>query len=301
VQMRVRAGDDASCRNLNLAQTVRLVGVPTEQLAKLGAFTFSSTIDHPEDQNPWLLLNKEQDDETVPAIGDAATVLWGLHKGVGDKIAYTDGRGRKFDVEIVGLVQNSILQGSLYISEDQFKFRYPDVDGYQMFLIDVQNRDAGDVAKTLTRAMADIGFDLTPAVQELADFNSVQNTYLTIFQLLGELGLLLGSVGLGVVVLRNLLERRSELAVLRAVGFRKGSLHWLVLSEHWLLLGLGLGCGVVSAAVAVLPALLSPGSGVAYDRLAIMLGAVVVSGLLWTWLATVLALRGPLLGALRNE
>ena len=49
----------------------------------------------------------------------------------------------------------------------------------------------------------------------LAAFQEVQNTYLSIFQLLGGLGLLLGTVGLGMVVLRNALERRSELAELR--------------------------------------------------------------------------------------
>jgi len=41
----------------------------------------------------------------------------------------------------------------------------------------------------------------------------VQNTYLGTFQILGGLGLLLGSAGLGIVVLRNVLERRGELGV----------------------------------------------------------------------------------------
>ena len=60
--------------------------------------------------------------------------------------------------------------------------------------------------------------EVTPAVRRLAAFNAVQNTYLSTFQVLGGLGLLLGSVGLGVVVLRNVLERRGELALLLAVG-----------------------------------------------------------------------------------
>jgi hypothetical protein len=36
----------------------------------------------------------------------------------------------------------------------------------------------------------------------LAEFNTVENTYLSIFQVLGGLGLLLGSAGLGIVVAR---------------------------------------------------------------------------------------------------
>jgi ABC-type antimicrobial peptide transport system permease subunit len=111
---------------------------------------------------------------------------------------------------------------------------------------------------------------------------------------------LLGSVGLGVVVLRNVLERRGELALLLAVGFQPRALKWLVMTEHGALLLLGLAGGVVSATVAVLPAVMSPGSELPYASLGWTLGGVLVSGLVWTWVATMIALRGRLLDALRN-
>ena len=129
----------------------------------------------------------------------------------------------------------------------------------------------------------------------------MENTYLGTFQVLGGLGLLLGSAGLGVVVLRNVLERRGELGLLAAVGFRRRTLGRLVLLEHGALLGLGLGLGIVAAAVAVWPAVSSSGAGLPYASLALTLGSVWLNGLLWTWLATRYALRGNLLAALRNE
>jgi ABC-type antimicrobial peptide transport system permease subunit len=113
--------------------------------------------------------------------------------------------------------------------------------------------------------------------------------------------LLLGSVGLGIVVLRNVLERRGELAVLLAVGFRKPTLQRLLLIENGALLALGLAVGVVAAAVAVMPALLSPGTQLPWLTLALTLAAVLLNGTLWTWAATRTALRGDLLAALRNE
>jgi ABC-type antimicrobial peptide transport system permease subunit len=113
--------------------------------------------------------------------------------------------------------------------------------------------------------------------------------------------MLLGSVGLGVVVLRNVLERRSELALLRAVGFRKRALVWIVLSEHWGLVVLGLGSGLVAAAVAVIPSVRTPGAGLPVGLLVVTVAGLIVSGLAWTWLAAVAALRSPLLPALRNE
>ena len=55
--------------------------------------------------------------------------------------------------------------------------------------------------------------ELTPAPVRLNQFNAVQNTYLGTFQVLGGLGLLLGSAGLGIVVLRRVpIPRRSPWA-----------------------------------------------------------------------------------------
>ena len=113
--------------------------------------------------------------------------------------------------------------------------------------------------------------------------------------------MLLGSAGLGIVVLRNILERRGELGLLLAVGFRRRQLYSLLLAEHGALLGLGLGIGVVAAAVAVLPALISPATELPYGSLSLTLAAICGNGLIWTWFATRSALRGDLLQCLRNE
>ncbi|HIE30600.1 TPA: ABC transporter permease [Candidatus Poribacteria bacterium] len=313
VPIRVHDGDDASCLNLNRAQTPRLLGIRPEELQARNAFTFVKTIPieagHPIEyersasagENPWLLLNRKENDNTVTAISDEATITWALGKKVGDTLPYIDERGNTFNIQIVGTVANSIFQGGLLISEDEFVTRFPSESGYRMFLIDAPWENVEVVSKTLSRALQDVGMEITPTAQRLAEFNAVQNTYLSIFQLLGGLALLLGSAGLGIVVLRNVMERRSELALLRAVGFERRSIRWLVLSEHCLLLLLGLASGAVAGLVAVLPALRSPGADVPYVSLTMTLLAVFSSGALWTWIATMFATRGPLLAALRNE
>src|SRR5439155_10619229 len=151
----------------------------------------------------------------------------------------------------------------------EFVMRFPSAGGYRMFLIDAPSPNVAEISQTLSRALRDAGLELTPTTRRLAAFNAVQNTYLSTFQVLGGLGLLLGSVGLGVVVMRNVFERRGELALLSAVGFHPRALKWLVMSEHGALLLLGLGVGLVAALAAVLPALLSPGAAVPYRSLAL--------------------------------
>jgi ABC-type antimicrobial peptide transport system permease subunit len=182
---------------------------------------------------------------------------------------------------------NSILQGSLVISERNFIEKFPSASGYRVFLMDA-------IPEGLARTLEDKGFEAVPAWRRLAEFSQVENTYLGIFQALGGLGLLLGSVGLAIVVLRNVMERRGELALLQAVGFERRKLRWLVLSEHWLLVLLGVVLGTGAALVAVWP---QRAHGVPVLTLALL----AAGGLFWSWLAAVAALRGPLLPALRNE
>ena len=83
---------------------------------------------------------------------------------------------------------------------------------------------------------------------------------------------------MGIVVLRNILERRGELGLLLAVGFRRRTLQAMALSEHGVLLLLGLGIGILAAAVAVLPSVITPGASVPYRSLALTLSGVLLNG-----------------------
>ena len=302
VAMRLRQGDEASCLNLNRAVVPSLLGVQPEAFHSRGSFTFAQTMPNPNAaRDPWSLLSQPSDDGTIPVIGDANTVEWSLGKSLGATLPYLDDRGNTLKLKIVGILANSVLQGHLIVSEENLVRHFPAQSGYQVFLMDVPKGKEAAVRKTMVRALEDVGMDVTSTTDRLAAFNAVENTYLSIFAMLGGLGLLLGSFGLGVVVLRNVLERRSELALLCAVGLRVSTVHWLVFSEHALLLSLGLIVGTLSALVAVLPALRTPGAEVPFLSLALTLGAVLASGFLWTWGATSLALRGPLLSVLRND
>ena len=295
LQLRVRDGDDASCFNLNRAQTPRLLGLQPDRLQDRGSFSFAGA------DGQWKLLSKSEDDEVVPAIGDYPTIKWALGKSLGDEIEYSDEKGRKFTVRLVAMLENSILQGSLIIAEDQFVKRFPSEAGYRVLLIDTPEEKVDAVADHLSLRLTDFGLELTTTKERLAAFSEVENTYLSIFQILGGLGLVLGSVGVGLVVLRNMLERRNELAMLRAVGFNKAALRRMVFYEHsGLMLG-GLVCGVIAALVAAGPALRTPGASVPYVSLALTVAGIALSGIVWIWIATTFALSGGMLDALRNE
>jgi ABC-type antimicrobial peptide transport system permease subunit len=157
------------------------------------------------------------------------------------------------------------------------------------------------VQQALEASLGDYGFDAQSSGQRLAAFFAVQNTYLSTFQSLGGLGLLLGTFGLATVQLRSVLERRGELALMRATGFRRAVLARLVMLENSLLLVGGLAVGILAALVAVLPHWLGGGATVPWLSLALTLATVLVVGLLAGLIAVRATLRCELLPALRQE
>ena len=111
------------------------------------------------------------------------------------------------------------------------------------------------MAPQLQEGLADYGFAVESSRERLAAYHQVENTYLSTFQSLGTLGLILGTVGLATILLRNVLERRQELALLRAVGYRSRILSVIILAENVFLMVWGFVSGVFCALVAILPAI----------------------------------------------
>ena len=301
VNMRVRDGDDASCLNLNRAQEPRILGVSLDELAKRGAFSFQDLEEMEYQDRPWDLLKQGHGDGVIPAIGDYSTVFWGLGKKIGDMLIYHNRKGEEIQVRIVGIIRDSIMQGNLIISEEAMARYFPEVEGYRAWLIDTPVERKIEVSEHLTRRMADAGLSVETTVERLEVFSRVQNTYLSIFLVLGGLGLMLGCIGLGLIVARNLLERQGELAMLRAVGFSKHTLLRMVFYEHVYLLAAGLLAGLICAIISVTPAIRAATGQLPLGLLAIMTLIIGISGLFWVLISTGIALRGAILTPLRNE
>ena len=157
------------------------------------------------------------------------------------------------------------------------------------------------MADALENSLGDYGFSAQTTAARLAGFFAVQNTYLATFRSLGGLGLLLGTFGLVAVQLRSIVQRRGELALLTATGFRRRRLAQMVLLENAFLLIAGLGIGTVAALVTLLPHLLAGGAAIPWLSLAATLATVLSIGLLAGLAAVRAVLHAPVLAALRGN
>ena len=301
-RFRLRPGEDASCLNLYQAKDPRVLAPEAAFLAE-GRFRFGATLAETEAEaaNPWLLLNRVFDDGAVPAIADATSLAYALHLSVGEDFVLNRDSDNPVRLRIVAALSDSIFQRELIVGEAAFLRLFPEHDGYRFFLVDTPSEGTADVTAALEDRLSDYGFDVTSTPERLAAFHRVNNTYLATFQTLGALGLLLGTLGLGAVLLRNVLERRRELALLRAVGYDTRHVSLMVLVENGLLLFGGLAIGTVCAVVAIAPAWIDRGGQFPVVSLGGMLLAVAAAGLASSLAATAAAVRSPLLASLRSE
>lgn len=307
--LRVRDGEDASCLNLYKPRQPRMLGVP-EAMIDRGGFVIKPWVKTTEAEtaNPWLLLKRAlpaADDGApqVPVLVDAATAGYSLHlaRGGQQSLQVTNSAGQAVRLTVVGVLPGSIFQGDLLVSETALLEQFPEVAGYRFLLFDAPPDRAAELENLLERVLADYGLEAETAGRRLARFLVVQNTYLSTFQSLGALGLLLGTLGLAAVQLRNVMERRSELALLRATGFRRRTLALLLVLENAAMLLLGLAGGVIAALVAVLPHLFSGTAGLPWTFLLAALATVLGTGLVAGLAAVRAVVRAPLLAALRRE
>ena len=300
---RVLPGEDVSCLNLYQPHKPRILGVSAD-LIQRGGFQFQqTTTTTPEKQeNPWRTLEGEIEPGVIPAIGDYNSVLWILHLGLGKELIIQNELGQKVKLRLVGLLQGSIFQSELLISQNNFKKHFPSQSGYGYFLIQIPvEADTEQIARTLENALSDYGFDATSTTEKLANYQAVENTYLSTFQTVGGLGLLLGTLGLGIILLRNVIERSGELATLRAFGFRRSTLSLMLLAENGFLLVMGILIGSFSALISVAPHLIVPGASIPWLSLVITLSVVFLVGMIASAVAVFFALRTPLLPALKAE
>ncbi|MGL4943825.1 MAG: FtsX-like permease family protein [Thermoguttaceae bacterium] len=254
---RVRDGDDASCQNLYQSRSPRIVGLPKSFVAR-GGFAFSG-LGADASREVWSRLARPAKKDAdgvwrVPTILDESTALYALHlSGVGATFREERENGVIVEYEVVGLLSGSLFQGDLLVSEENLLTVFPDVSGVRLFAI--ETRDAAGASAIFRRMFGDFGAVDETARERLTRFFSVQNSYLSIFESLGGLGLLLGVVGLAVVQFRSVASRRAEFTTMEAFGFSRVRLATLIVLEVVVVVLLASAMALVASTFAVLPRL----------------------------------------------
>lgn len=342
VNMSLSEGDNASCLNLNQVRRPGILGVDFAKFANPERFTFVNTGSGIAKDKAWEELSeknqssevrgrrskresniksdkaKPQKDaiivpgtnrtenlpnvETISAVADQEVIMWSMGKIIGSDLDITDEKGVKQKLQLDGALASSVFQGYVLIPESKFVMLFPTIGGAKCILVDVPAGKEEKVKEALAKALIDYGAEITSCRSRLDEFYRVANTYLSIFLILGGLGVLIGTAGFGAIVLRNITERRFELAIMNSSGFSKALIRKIVTQEHALLILAGGFSGGITAFVAVIPALYnSAATNPPYLLVISLFLLILVCGIISVYIAAWFATRGSTLSALRKE
>jgi len=300
-QMLSLDGDDASCLNLNQVSQPKILGINPWLFDQQQSFSFSQLDVSIVGQHPWLALNEPLAPGIIPAFADQTVITWGLRKKIGDTLLYTDESGKQLKLKIMGGLANSIFQGNILISAELFRQYFPSVGGSKVMLVKGDFAKRTGISERLEYLFQDYGMVATPASERLAEFNSVTNTYLSVFMMLGGLGIIIGTIGLGIVLLRNLEERKSETALYQGIGFTHSYISKLIFTENLFILLSGIGIGLLAAFTGIMPSFFSPAFQLPVSFILVIIILILLNGFVWIYFPVRAALNKNLNEALRKE
>ena len=274
---------------------------PTAEFLSEGRFAFQNSLatTNEEKANPWLLLARDAQDGAIPVIADAGALEYVLHRRLGETWALGDSGVR---VQVVAALRPGLLQSELVTGERHFQAAFPEADGFRFFLIETEpGREAGGDRQRSSRGSRTSASTPRPRRRGSRPSTASRTPTSPRSRRSAALGLLLGTLGIGAVLVRNAFEQRRELALLRAVGYRARHVRTMILAETALLLLLGLGIGTGAALVAIAPGLAERATLPSLAPVLLLLAAVAAAGLVVSRLAAAAVLRLPVLESLRSE
>jgi putative ABC transport system permease protein len=277
IQARKNSGNDASCLNLNHITSPPLLGIDPSQFVSKGAFSFASEIKGKKETNPWLTLNYSSGDSIIYGIADQTVLQYGLKIRPGDTLKTRAESGQVLNVIISAGLKSSVFQGYVLIGSENFSRYFPSIPGSQVFLADGNPELSELYITTLSDRLSGFGVHFEPAANRLATFFVVTNTYLSVFTILGGIGMILGVAGLGFMLIRNFNQRKRQFGLMMAAGFPLSTVRRIIFDDHALILLAGILTGLISALVATRPSIMNY-AGIPWKTIAVMIVLILITG-----------------------
>ena len=243
------SADDASCLNLNKVTSPTVLGIDMNALSA-GDFQIAQGL-HSHDRNEVFKQMQTKSGTIYPALVDATVLTWSLMINLGDTLWYEGNRGQAVGLQLTGILANSIFQGNILIDRSFFSEIWEETTGSEVILLKIKESEKEEVKTLLSQALNEYGIRVTTTNDRLKQFNTVTDTYLTIFLTLGGLGLLLGIMSFIIVVRKNLSTRRREIDLYRTLGFSNNKIEQTLYKENILVPLYAIAIGVISALVGV--------------------------------------------------
>ena len=241
--------DDASCLNLNKVTTPTVLGVDMDALSESDFYVEKNYWS--ADENEVFKRMQVSINSVYPALIDETVLTWGLMMNLGDTLRYENDKGESISILLAGTLPNTIFQGNILIDHKLFSDIWGETAGSEVFLLKTDEHQTEDVKTLLSQALNEYGVIVSTTNDRLKLFNTVTDTYLTIFLTLGGLGLLLGIMSFIIVIRKNLTMRYKEIHLYRTLGFTDNKIEETLCRENLIVPLYAIIIGIISSLVGV--------------------------------------------------
>src|SRR5438876_2515235 len=164
----------------------------------------------------------------------------------GDGIRGLDGAGHTVDLTIVGVLEQALqFTSGVFVDQDVVRAVFPAQERYTAYFFQMDpTADVGSFRADLERVFFPYGLQTIDIREEIGRAFDASQQVLTLMEAYLGIGLLVGIAGLAVITLRAVVERRTQIGALRAIGFTRRMVLYVFLLEIALIAVLGVGIGV---------------------------------------------------------
>ena len=226
------------------------------------------------------------------------------------KVELKDHDGNAHEVTVIGVLDASLsIFNGIYTNQTTTDSIYGQLaaTSYRIQLASSVQPEA--VAKEMESALLPYGVQGMSLQAQLEELQRENNDFFLILQAFMALVMLVGLAAIGMIAFRNVIDRRQQIGVLRAIGFQRNQVSLSSLIESAFIVGLGVVLGTVSG-LTLARNLMTSGEiaetgnidfAVPWDTVSVVLSLAFSAALLMTWLPARQASRIAPAEALRYE
>ncbi len=165
----------------------------------------------------------------------------------GDRIRAFDAAGRVVNLTIVGVLEQALqFTSGVFVDQSVVQAAFPAQERYTAYFFQMApGVDVSAFRADLERVFFAYGLQTIDIREEIGRAFDASQEVLTLMEAYLSIGLLVGIAGLAVITLRAVVERRTQIGALRAIGFTRRMVLSMFLLEIALIAVLGIGIGMV--------------------------------------------------------
>lgn len=203
-----------------------------------------------------------------------------LRVAPGDRIRAYDAAGRTVNLTIVGVLEQALqFTSGVFVDQSVVRSVFPAAERYTAYFFQMApGVDVSAFRANLERVFFAYGLQTIDIREAIGQAFDASQQVLTLMQAYLGIGLLVGIAGLAVITLRAVVERRTQIGALRAIGFTQRMVLSTFLLEIALIAVLGIGIGVALGIV------------FAYKIYVVYFADIVVFSVPWSHLALIVGI-----------